>query len=160
MGDRFLYHPESQGTFPFCCLFGLVEDFSEPDFSHPQFIGQNLMNGCMSQIQFFTNHSDCQMSICTHKIADTSNIFTGCWRWKPSASRLVFNRFFSFWKCLKRNNVGFRQSTVSIGLAQFLKCFCCTVPKSEAEHCSKLMSPIFRTHYKNLSHKKNSLVTS
>ena len=125
------------------------------DFPHPQFIGQYLMNGDMTQIRLCPNHSDCQPMVCMHWIPDSVDIRVSSWNQKPSATRFTFNWLSSFWKCFKHLDPG--QNTVSLGLSTFCKFFHCTVSKSKAKPDHKLLLEIHVTHCQNVLAKPASL---
>jgi hypothetical protein len=42
---------------------------------HAQFLGQNVVDGLVIQIQLTTDHSDCQMSIILHESPHVGHIF-------------------------------------------------------------------------------------
>ena len=69
------------------------------NFLHAQFLGQNVVDGLMIQIQLTTDHSDCQTSIKPHESPHFGHIFVRFLCTKSSRTRFVFHILTATQKC-------------------------------------------------------------
>ena len=69
------------------------------NFPHAQFLGQNVVNSLMIQIQLTTDHSDCQTSIRPHESPHFGHIFIHFLCARSSRMRLVCHTLTAFEKC-------------------------------------------------------------
>jgi hypothetical protein len=59
-------------------------------YPHGKFVGQNVVDGLVIQIQLTTNHCDCQMSIKLHESPHVGHVFFRFWRARSFRTRFVF----------------------------------------------------------------------
>lgn len=80
----FSTRPKSQDKFPAVVLLkrrNVFWNHASADFPDLQFIGQNLVDSCVTQIQLFPDHSDHQLTISTHKILKFGDRFISLCIW-------------------------------------------------------------------------------
>lgn len=121
---------KNKTSFPSIILY---RNHFRANFPHSQFIGQCLMNGCMSQnyLSFWPSTKD--------QNAQSPEF----WHFD---GRFIFNRVSAFWECPKPpEKLSPCQNTVSINLS-FWKKLHHSVPKSEAKLDSAPLLEIIITH--------------
>ena len=75
---HFHCNQEGPGHIPSVFLLFVGEDFwdqLDTNFLHAHFLGQNFVDGLLSQIQLTTDHSDCQTSIRPHECPHFGHTF-------------------------------------------------------------------------------------
>lgn len=104
-------------------------------------VNKHLVNGCVTQIEPFRDHSNRQPPISTY--LDLGDIFSS---WEPSPVRFIFNLVSAFRECLKPPENLVLGETFSP--LKFFPSFSRIMPKSEAKPSRALLLEIV-THFQN-----------
>ena len=75
----------------FCSLVSFFWNQLCTNLSHTQLLGQNVVDGSVTQIQLTDDHSDCQTPIRHHYSPHFGHIFVRFWPARSSRTKLVFH---------------------------------------------------------------------